>query len=182
MKLEEKKLYLLLKGSLINIAKTQTFHIEDIKMNSGVEDAGESPFSYVYEDDNAVVDSHVILDFIEGSYQGNKFSLTTKTRDPCNKKLVHTFGCGGGGESPDFFIPRESGIGKKHLEFRFDSVTKIWSMFDQGSVNGTYFLLKNLEEYRNKKYSGLYGIFDEVKPGAFKTLLVGRYIFFLVIN
>ena len=170
------------KEMLINLAKTQTFHIEDIRFEIAAPISGESETTLFFNDDEGQMHSFITLECIEGIYKGNKFQMTTKTRDPNTRKLNHMFGCGGGGEAPDMFIPKESGVSRKHIELIFNENDQSWEVVDFRSTTGTYIYLKNNLQFKNRDYSRAFPIFKEVAQYSNRTILVGKYVFFIMIT
>lgn len=98
IKIQNNTSFFINRGMLINIAKSQTFHIEEIKLESTSAPSGENAMTFEFnDDDNEQLDSNVIIECIEGTFKDYKFKFSTKTRDPNLKKISHIFGCGGGG-------------------------------------------------------------------------------------
>lgn len=174
--------FTLSKEMLINLAKTQTFHIEEIKYEAAAAVNGESEATFHYDENEEQMNSIIIMECVEGIYNSNKFPFTTKTRDPNTKKLKHMFGCGGSGEAPDMFIPRESGVSRKHIELIFNEETQCWEVCDISSTNGTYLYLKNITQFKNREYSRVYPIFTSLAQYSNRTILVGKYVFYLMIT
>ncbi|CAG9333279.1 unnamed protein product [Blepharisma stoltei] len=64
-------------------------------------------------------------------------------------KLI--IGCGGNGKEPDVFYPRDTGISRHHATVFLENGS--WYLTDNQSVNLTYILAKNAEQYTNKEPS-----------------------------
>ena len=82
---------------------------------------------------------------------------------------------GGGGFAPDIFIPRETGLSRKHLVL--DYIENEWFLKDDSSTNGTYILAKNQEQYEKKKQSAAFPIFSDITSNDFAVIIVGKYTF-----
>lgn len=82
---------------------------------------------------------------------------------------------------PDMFIPRDTGISKNHLSLNFDNYSKSWHIIDTNSANGTYLLLKSLSQFRNRDISTDIPLFQKIEQRESRTILIGRYVFFIKI-
>jgi FHA domain len=175
-------------GMLINLAKNISFKVEEFNYNYENPDdaAGDDPTTYLDQDNLMIVQSTLTLKCFEGTYKDQTFRLNTKTRTQA-RIMTHMLGCGGGGEAPNLFIPKEVGVSRKHCEFKFLENECLWVLEDEKSTNGTFILFKNLQEYQYKENSKLIPIFPQknadpltkVSNESDCTLLISKYTFFI---
>ena len=75
-------------------------------------------------------------------------------------------GCGGGGHAPDLFITKNgTGVSRLHAYINYLPESSTWELKDAGSSNGTFFLLKGLEQFMSGEPSDLFPIYSR-EPGA----------------
>jgi FHA domain len=169
-------------GMLISIAKTTLFHVENInheyQSNNDLSQGDTNTWNYD-EMQTFALHSNLFLKCLDGPFKDQSFKLPTRTKSPQERKNVHIVGRGGLGYSPDLFLPTETGVGRKHCEFRFIEEENKWVLEDENSLNGTYILFKTLEEYKLKRYSNLSPIFSRISSISDCTLLISRYIFYI---
>ncbi|OMJ82790.1 hypothetical protein SteCoe_16440 [Stentor coeruleus] len=163
-------------GSLINLAKTVLFRIDKIEYEQMTHHYNASEQTYEYTTEDMRMHSSILFSCLEGPYKDNNFKITTKVKNSDQPKDNFMFGCGGGGEAPDIFIPRETGISRKHCEFRYDSENN-WFLWDERSANGTFLLMKTFDEYNRKVHSRAIQLFGNNTSNDFAVILVNRYTF-----
>lgn len=163
-------------GSLINLAKTVLFKIDKIEYEQMTHHYNASEQTYEYGAEDMKMHSSILFTCLEGPYQGNNFKISTKVRNSETIKDNFMFGCGGGGEAPDIFIPRETGISRKHCEFRYDNENN-WFLWDERSANGTFLLMKTFEELNRKIHSRAIQLFGNNTSDFFAVILINRYTF-----
>ena len=107
------------KNDLISLAKTVLFKIADIDFENIATNLSDSEQTYEYEQSDFKMISSITMTCLEGPYVDNTFRITTKTREAGVFKEEHILGSGGGGVAPDLYIPRESGVSRKHATLVF---------------------------------------------------------------
>ena len=184
IKLENNIYYHLEAGSLLNLAKNLTFYIDSntFKDRNPNFDSSNQSKTFEFDDDNYSMISEVVFTCIEGVYKENTFKITNATRNPGEFKKIHVFGCGGGDKIIDFYIPRETGVSRSQLSFVYDDNELRWNVLDEGSTNGTYFLLKNKKQFEAMQPSNHRILFNSLIQGGNSTIMVGKYIFYLMIE
>ena len=169
-------------NELFSLAKSQLFKVDNISYENvirNIEEIGDN--TYRYSQDDYINYSSITISCIEGCYPNNRFIFSTKTRNPKITKNEHVFGSGGNGIGPDLYIPREigplsikTGISKEHMKLIY---TDCWSYYDGGSLNGTFLLMKDSDEYNHQLNSTCKNIFFDGINGT--TILVSGYTFYL---
>ena len=182
IKLNHQKKYKFLKGQLINLGKRFTFHVEDIKMeDDNIEPKNQGTVTFSYEFDEVPKNSNIKLKCIEGLYKDENYTITTKTRNPQELKLIHIFGTGGNGIAPDFFFPSGYGVSRDHFRLEYDTNKNYWNIIDYKSTKGTYLLLKNYEQLTRRVHSGCIKLFKKNICGERNIFTVGNYFFMAII-
>ena len=181
IKLENNKEYLLARGQLISMAKTVTFIVDSVEFKDAEIDLVSNTTTIYDNYDNFSQTSEVILSFIEGAYKDQKFRVSS-IEMAREKNSAYILGCGGGGVTPSLFIPRETGVSRNHVSLVYKQEELSWYFIDMKSLNGTYFLFKNLTQFEQKIYSFPKPVFENLASYTGCTIMVGRYIFFLMIQ
>ena len=175
-KLENQKNYLLKPGFLINLAKNLIYKIERIEFEEVAPTilGGDSPVTFAYEEEEKEIHSTLTLQCLEGPYKDTPFRLTTRTREG-PRKINYMLGCGGGGEAPDLYIPKETGVSKRHCELIFDNG---WHAYDRMSLNGTFLLFKTFDQYHAKSHSNSIPLFASEAIQSI-IIMISKYIFII---
>ena len=174
LKIKNELDYLLRPGCLVNLAKNLIFNIEKIDFEQVDKAfAGDSTTTYAYEEEEKEIHSTITLHCLDGPYLDNKFRFSTRTREGPSKP-THMLGCGGGGEAPDFFLPKETGVSRRHCDLNFKN--NEWHIYDSRSLNGTFQLLKTFDQYQSKRHSNAVPLFESEADGM-RVILLSKYTF-----
>ena len=178
---------IVVQGHVYSFAKTMMFVAEDISFSSfSQNDVQDDETTLHYNYDEEMTHSTLKLKCLSRPYENQEFIVKTNVhKKPQEMKLVHNLGSGGDmAYPPDIFIPKEKGISKIHAQFIFDTNTSSWYLADKGSLNGTFRILKNEDQYLNKKPSVLSKLFKAGYDcnGTLSVFTVCNYAFCAMIE
>jgi hypothetical protein len=171
-------------GYLYSFAKTMNFSVREISFDDEQENKGNIGTDTIYYNyDENIVHSKIKLICFSKPYEGQEFTLKTEVYKKENElKAIHTIGSGGDPQfPPDIFIPKDKGISRVHAQLIFNPDTKTWSIADRSSTNGTFRIIKNEDQYSNRKPSELCKLFNAGYDlnGRMALLTVCNYAFFI---
>ncbi|OMJ79012.1 hypothetical protein SteCoe_21041 [Stentor coeruleus] len=163
-------------GALMNLSKSMLFRIDKIEYEKITNHYNASDQINEYEIEDTRMHSTIYFSCLEGLYKDINFKISTKVKNSDQIKNFFSFGFGIEDQSPDIFIPRETGISHRHCEFRYDNENN-WFLYDEKSTNGTFFLMKTYEELNSKVHSRVIQLFENNNPENFAVIMINRYTF-----
>ena len=140
-------------GMLIMFSNCIVTKVEKIDLT--VNENSQLPDEDDIEDTQAQFSSILYLKYLTGPLKD------TTTRLKSDEKHTFAVGCGGNGNVPDLFLPRDTGVSRLHSTLTYSPQDGTWRLKDEGSTNGTFFLLKSHQQYETKEPSELYPIYSQ---------------------
>ncbi|OMJ71025.1 hypothetical protein SteCoe_30871 [Stentor coeruleus] len=151
------KPYLLKPGLIISPVGMVHIWIKNIEQNYDNEE---------YYDDNIKIHSSLYYEYINGPLSnsfGDKVKVcSTLTRTPNEFKSEYFFGKGGAGNAIDCLIDCNGFASGKHFSFTYTNNMN-WNCTDLSSKNGTYYMMKNYDQYIEKSPSKIIPLFYSSK-------------------
>lgn len=192
IKMMPEKPYLLKSGTIINVVGMIHIWIKSRELLFDCEK---------YYEDETKIQSSLHYEYIDGplanSFGDKNKVCSTLTRIPKEFKKEYIFGKGGLGNTIDCFIDYKGYVSGKHFSFVYTNECN-WKCIDLASKNGTYYLMKNYDQYIEKAPSRIMPLFHSSKetPGTddkneecksepedkIITICISNYTFFIILE
>ena len=161
IRLENLIYYPLKEGNLIRIGECATIYIEKINI-----------FTASYSTEEEVVDSSIMIRFLEDSDMSNSFIISTSHGGKGRYKFMP--GQGSNAAIKDLFMP---GSNSQHCELRYSDDCE-WQIYDKCSKSGTFLLLKSENQLKFDQSSSAVPVFASVSDTK-RVIVLHGYTFIL---